>query len=59
MQLASFYKEEDLLSVKDLILNGQYEEAFSDVKFSFPVKLYLRFLLENDSDQRPDFIMAK
>lgn len=48
-----------MLGVKDCILNGQYEEALSDVKYSFLVKLYLRFLLANDSDERPDFIMAK
>lgn len=48
-----------MLGMKDLILNEEYENAFSDVKYSFLMKLYLRFLLTNDSDERPDFIMAK
>lgn len=59
LQLSSFYREEDLLGVKDLILNSEYEEAFSDVKYSFTIKAFLRWLLENDSDKRPDLITAK
>lgn len=57
--MVGWFREEEMLGVKDCILNGQYEEALSDVKYSFLVKLYLRFLLANDSDERPDFIMAK
>ena len=59
LQLSSFYREEDLLGVKDLILNKQYEEAFADIKYSFMIKAFLRWLLENDSEQRPDLITAK
>lgn len=59
LQLASLYKEEDMMSVRDYVLNNQYSEAFSDIKFSFLLKLYLRYLLANDSDERPDFVMAK
>ena len=59
LQLASFYREEDMLGVKDLILNKQYEEAFSDVKYSFITKVFLRYLLEIESDKRPDLIMTK
>jgi hypothetical protein len=59
LQVASHYSEEDMLSVRDFILNNQYCQAFSDIKYSFMLKLYLRFLLANDSDERPDFIMAK
>lgn len=47
------------MGVKDLILNNQYKQALDDIKYSFLIKLFLRFLLANDSDERPDFITAK
>lgn len=59
LQTAVLYKEEDMLDSKDFIINNQYEEAFKDVQYSFLIKLFLRYLLSNDSDERPDFILAK
>lgn len=53
------YSEEEMLGSKDSILCEEYEEAFSDFKYSFIMKLFLRFLLTNDSDERPDFLTAK
>jgi hypothetical protein len=48
-----------MLSVKELILNENYSMALKDVKYSFLIKLFLRFWLANNSDERPDFITAK
>ena len=42
-----------------MIINEQYYEALKDLKYSFLVKLFIKILLVNDSDERPDFIMAK
>jgi hypothetical protein len=47
------------MGIKDLIVNNQYTEALCDIKYSFLIKLFLRFLLANDADERPDFIVAK
>ena len=47
------------MGVKDLITNEQYKEALNDIKYSFMFKVFLKTLLVNDSDERPDFILAK
>lgn len=59
LQIAALHREEEMMGVRDSIVHDQYSEAFADIKHSFMLKLYLRFLLTNDSDERPDFVMAK
>lgn len=47
------------MGIRELIANEQYKEALDDLEYSFLVKVYLRILLCNNSDERPDFIQAK
>lgn len=59
LQLTKNIGEEELMGIRDLIANEQYSEVFSDVEYSFLVKVYLRILLTNNSDERPDFLQAR